>query len=350
MDIDLSRFSGPVIKSEIDLENRLSGPTPDVVRAMSELEGNLMILGVGGKMGPTLARLAARTVKDAGLNKKIIGVDLFPSNVHREKIEQAGVETIACDCLDRAALESLPDVPNLVFMAGRKFGSTGAEHLTWAVNTYLPALVAQRFRNSRIVVFSSGNVYPFTSVLQGGPSEDHPTGPIGDYAQSCIGRERMFQYFSDRFGTKALIFRLNYAVELRYGIILDIAQKVHAGIPIDLTMGNVNIIWQGDANARVLQSFALCDTPPRILNVTGPEIISIRWMARRLGHLLGREPVFTGSESETALISNSAQSMTLFGYPTVPIGRVIEWVAYWALIGGPTLDKPTHFEVRDGKF
>jgi nucleoside-diphosphate-sugar epimerase len=222
--------------------------------------------------------------------------------------------------------------------------------LTWAINALLPALVAERFRDSRILVFSSGNVYPFTPVFSGGPTEDHPIGPVGEYAQSCLGRERMFDYFSRRFGTPVLLFRLNYSVELRYGVILDIAQKVHAGVAIDLAMGNANVIWQGDANARVLQSFALCQSPPRILNVTGPETMSIRWLANRLGYLMNREPIFEGTESNSALLSNAAQSHKMFGYPSVPLERVVEWVAYWVLAGGPTLDKPTHFEVRDGKF
>jgi nucleoside-diphosphate-sugar epimerase len=348
--IDLSRFSGTVITSESELEDILTRPIPVVVNAVSELEGDLLILGVGGKMGPTLARLAKRSIDEAGLKKHVIGVDVFPSPDQRERLEKIGVETITCDLLDSSALKKLPEVNNVIFMAGRKFGSTGAEHLTWAINTLLPALVAERFRDSRILVFSSGNVYPFTPVFSGGPTEDHPTGPVGEYAQSCLGRERMFDYFSRRFGTPVLLFRLNYSVELRYGVILDIAQKVHAGVAIDLAMGNANVIWQGDANARVLQSFGLCQSPPRILNVTGPETMSIRWLANRLGYLMNREPVFEGTESNSALLSNAAQSHKLFGYPGVPLERVVEWVAYWVLAGGPTLDKPTHFEVRDGKF
>lgn len=348
--VDLSRFSGSVIKSESELEEILTRPTPPVVKALSELDGDLFILGVGGKMGPTLARLAKRAIDEAGQTKRIIGVDVFPSRVQRERLEECGVETVTCDLLDRPALKNLPDANNVIFMAGRKFGSTGAEHLTWGINTYLPALVAERFRDSRIVAFSSGNVYPFTPVASGGPMENDLTGPVGEYAQSCLGRERMFDYFSRKFGTRVLLFRLNYAVEMRYGIILDIAQKVHAGVAIDLTMGNANVIWQGDATARALQCFPFCESPPRILNVTGPEIMSIRWLATRLGYLMNREPVFEGTESEAALLSNAAQSHMLFGYPNVPLERVVEWVAYWVLDAGPTLEKPTHFEVRDGKF
>ena len=348
--IDLSRFSGPVIKSESELEDILTRPTSPVVKALSELDGDLLILGVGGKMGPTLARLAKRAIDEGGQKKRVIGVDAFPSPVQRERLEECGIETVTCDLLDQAALDNLPEVKNVIFMAGRKFGSTEAEHLTWAINTHLPALVAQRFRDSHIVAFSSGNIYPFTPVASGGPTEDDPTGPVGEYAQSCLGRERMFDHFSRQFGTPVLLFRLNYSVELRYGVILDIARKVHARVAVDLAMGNANVIWQGDANAQVLQSFALCESPPRILNVTGPEIMSIRWLANRVGYLMNRDPVFEGTESDNALLSNAAQSHKLFGYPSVPLERVVEWVAYWVLAGGPTLDKPTHFEVRDGKF
>ncbi len=348
--VNLSRFSGPPIHSVEELEERLTRPEPSVTQAVSRLEGDLLILGVGGKMGPTLAGLARRACEEAGVKKRVIGVDVFPDTEARQRLESAGIETIPCDLLDRNALDGLPDVQNVVFMVGRKFGSTGAEYLTWTINTFLPGLVAERFRDSRIVAFSSGNIYPFTPVESGGPTEQTTPAPVGEYAQSCLGRERMFEHYSRQYGTKALIFRLNYAIELRYGIVIDIAQKVHAGIPIDLAMGNANVIWQGDANARVIRSFGLCQSPPRVLNITGPETMSIRWLATRLGELMDREPVFEGTESDTALLSNAAESHKLFGYPTVPLEQVVEWAAYWVLTDGATLNKPTHFEARDGKF
>jgi len=348
--VDLSKFSSPPIKTVEELEEILTRPTQAVTEALSKLDGDLLILGVGGKMGPTLAGLARRTCDEAGLKKRIIGVDVFPEPKPRERLEAAGIETISCDLLDRAALEKLPDIPNVIFMVGRKFGSTGAEYLTWTINTFLPGLVAERYKDSRIVAFSSGNIYPFTPVASGGATEETPPDPLGEYAQSCVGRERMFEQVSHRFGTKVLIFRLNYAVELRYGVILDNARKVYSNTPIDLAMGNANVIWQGDANARVLQSFTLCESPPRFLNITGPETMSIRWLATRLGDLMDREPIFEGTESDTALLNNAAQSHKIFGYPTVPLEQVVEWVAYWVLTEGETLDKPTHYETRDGKF
>jgi len=328
----------------------LSTPTPGLVEALSEWEGDLLILGAGGKIGPRLAAMARTALAESGKTARVIAVDLFPAPAAREALEADGIEAITCDLLDREALARLPDAPNVIFMAGRKFGSTGDEPLTWALNVHVPALVADRYRDARIVVFSSGNVYPFTPVTSGGPTEDDPVGPVGEYAQSCLGRERMFQHFSRRFGTRATILRLNYAIDLRYGVILDVAQKVHEGLPIDVTMGYVNVVWQGDVNARTLRSFSLCQSPPTIVNITGPEAVSVRAMAERLGELMGRQPVFEGREADTALLSNASRARALFGEPTAPLDTMVQWVAHWVMIGGPTLDKPTHFEQRDGKF
>ncbi len=338
------------IETETVLEDILSTPSPKVAKFLAEMDGDLIILGVGGKMGPTLAKMAVRASREAGVFRRIIGVSRFSSPGLQEALETAGVETISCDLLEEDSLQQLPEIPNVVFMAGRKFGSTGNESLTWMMNTYLPGRVAQKFRDARIVVFSTGNVYPLTPVAFGGVSETHPTEPIGEYAQSCLGRERMFEYFSEKFGTTVCIIRLNYAIDLRYGVLLDIAQKVWQGQAVELTMGHVNVIWQGDANAYVLRSFALCGSPPEILNVTGPELISVRWLATRFGDIFGREPILKGEESATALLSNTSRCHHLFGYPRISLEQMIQWIAHWVMIDGPSLSKPTHFEQREGKF
>ena len=268
----------------------------------------------------------------------------------RERLEAWGIETIAADLLAPGALAALPDAPNVIFMAARKFGSTGNESLTWAMNTFLPGLVAERYRNSRIVAFSTGNVYPLTPVLHGGPTETSPLGPVGEYAQSCLGRERMFEHFSRQYGTPVTLLRLNYAVELRYGVLVDIGQKVFERCPVDLRMGHANVIWQGDANSVCLRSFSLCASPPAILNLTGPEVVSVRWVAQQFGERFGVEPVLQNTESDSALLSNAARCQRLFGYPRVPLGRLIDWVADWVQRDMPQLGKPTRYQVRAGRF
>ncbi len=338
------------IDTEEQLEDVLSEPTPDVVEAVRALDGDLMLLGVGGKMGPTLARLARRALDAAGSRRRVIGVSRFSTGGLERELNRVGVETIACDLLEEGVASSLPDVPNVIYLVGMKFGTTGAEALTWAMNVYLPGVIAHRFRRSRIVALSTGNVYPLTPVASGGPTEDHPVGPIGEYAQSCLGRERMFQYGSQRYGTKVVLIRLNYAIDLRYGVLLDIARRVRDGVPVDLGMAHVNVIWQRDANAIILRAFDLCDSPPAVLNVTGPEAVSVRDIARRFGERFGVEPRFTGCEGDTALLSNAARCCRLFGPPPVSLDRMIEWVAHWVMIDGRTLGKPTHFEQRNGKF
>jgi nucleoside-diphosphate-sugar epimerase len=332
------------------LEEALSRPTPEVIEALGHLDGDLMILGVGGKMGPTLAMMARRAIDEAGLDKRVTGVSRFSHPEEAEKLNQARVETIPCDLMQEDALQALPEVQNVIYMVGTKFGSTGQEARTWAVNAFLPGRVAQRFRRSRVVVFSSGNVYPFSPVLHGGSTEQVPPAPVGEYAQSVLGRERVFEYFAQQYGIRSLFFRLNYAVEVRYGVLLDIARKVWVGDPIDVSMGHVNVIWQGDANAYALRALLLADVPPKVLNVTGAETLSVRNLAAQFGELLGRHPVFEGSERPDALLSNAQQAFKLLGYPKTPLGRVIEWVALWVVDGGPILDKPTKFQVRDGRF
>jgi nucleoside-diphosphate-sugar epimerase len=338
------------IATEQQLEDLLAKPSDADAQAMAALDGDLLILGVGGKMGPSLARRARRACELAGVSKRILGVARFSSAGVREFLDRSGVETIAADLLDPEALASLPEVANVIFMTGRKFGSTGSEHLTWAMNVFQPGTAAERFRESRIVAFSSGNVYPLALVLQGGSTESTPPGPVGEYAQSALGRERILEYFSSCHGTPMTILRLNYAIDLRYGVLLDVGQKVFERRPVNLEMGHANVIWQGDANSVCLRSFALCQSPPAILNLTGPQTISIRWLARRFGERFGIEPVFEGSESETALLNNAAHCHRLFGYPSVTVEQMIEWVADWIGLGGATLNKPTHFEARDGRF
>ena len=339
-----------MIKTEVQLESYLSEPTDEVIAAVAALEGDILILGVGGKMGPTLAKQAKRAIDHAGIAKKVIGVSRFSTPGVQEGLHEAGIETITADLLSEDCLQNLLDTQNVILMAGRKFGSTGNESLTWAMNSYMPGRVAEKFRTSRMVVFSTGNVYPLTPVSHGGATESSPVAPIGEYAQSCLSRERICTYFSSRFGTPMAILRLNYAIDLRYGILLDIAEKVYAEEVTSLQMGSVNVIWQGDANAIALRAFAHCQSPPLVLNVTGPETVSIRYLASCFGTLFNKPPRFEGEETATVLLSNASRCHQLFGYPRISLGQMIEWVAEWVRIGGTTLRKPTHFEVRDGKF
>jgi nucleoside-diphosphate-sugar epimerase len=339
-----------MLNTEDDLEERLSRPTDADAEAIRSLDGDLLILGAGGKMGPSLARLARRAADLAGVRTRIIAVARFTHRGLVAQLEAAGIHTISLDLLAPGALESLPEVPNIVYMAARKFGTTGSEYLTWAMNTYLPGRVAERFRQSRIAAFSTGNVYPLVPVALGGAIESTPTGPVGEYAQSALGRERLFEYVSNNYGTPVSILRLNYAVELRYGVLLDIGLSVFERRPVDLRMGWVNVIWQGDANSMCLRSLPLCSSPPNILNITGPETLSVREIARQFASRFGHEARFCNEESELALLNNAAKSHALFGHPSVTTGEMIEWIAYWIQLGGSRLNKPTHYEVQDGKF
>jgi nucleoside-diphosphate-sugar epimerase len=330
------------------LEDFMTQPPPELAAEMKTLKGDILVLGVGGKMGPTLARMAKRS---APLGMRVIGVARFSEPGLRQALEQHGVETISADLLDRAALERLPKAPNVVFMAGRKFGATGDVPLTWAMNVQVPAMVAEVFKASRIVAFSTGCVYPFVPVESGGATEDvPPVPPPGDYATSCVGRERMFEYFSARHNTPGRLFRLNYAIDMRYGVLHDVGRKVRDGETIDLSMGHVNVIWQGDANAIALRCLAHATTPTTPINVTGPETIEIRWLAGAFGQLLGKTPKFSGTPAPTGWLNNAGLMVKEFGPPKVPLSRMIEWTADWLARGLTTLDKPTHYEVRDGKY
>ncbi len=330
------------------LEEQLSAPTPAAAEALARSPGDLLVLGVAGKMGPTLARMAQRAL--AGTGRRVIGVARFSDPAVQRKLDGWGIQTIACDLLDEAALARLPDAANVMFMAGMKFGSTGNEPLTWAMNAHLPAMVCRRFRGSRIAAFSTGNVYGLSPLTGGGSIEADAPNPVGEYAMSCLGRERMFQHFSRADGTPASILRLNYATELRYGVLVDLAQKVWGNVPVDLAMGNFNVIWQGDANAMALASFAQAASPAFVLNLAGPETLSVRRVCQQFGRLMGRDVQFVGAEAPDALLNNGQLGHRLYGYPRIGVEQMILWTADWVARGGPTLNKPTHFEARSGKF
>jgi nucleoside-diphosphate-sugar epimerase len=333
-----------------ELEELLSCPSDDVVRAMSKLKGDILVLGVGGKMGPTLARMAKRGSDAAGVARRVIGVSRFSSPGLEPRLHDWGVETIRCDLLDRASIDQLPAAENIVFMAGMKFGATENPSLTWAMNCHLPALVSERFRDSRLVAFSSGNVYGMTSTSGSGSVETDSPTPLGEYASTVLGRERMFEHFSRQYESPMVLLRLNYAVELRYGVLVDLAKMVLAGAPIDVSMGSVNVIWQAEANAMALQSLLLAESPPRVLNIAGSEFIGIRDVATRLGELICQSVRFSGTEAAEAFLSNAEASHALFHRPSVTVDQMIRWTADWVFRGGDDLGKPTHFESRDGKY
>jgi nucleoside-diphosphate-sugar epimerase len=332
------------------LEELLSEPSAGAIDSMRRLSGDLVLLGVGGKMGPTLARMARRASDAAGVKRRIIGVSRFSGDGLERQLQSQGIDTIRCDLLQREQLEKLPDVPNVVFMTGMKFGSTGQEAMTWAMNVFVPGMVCQKYRQSRIVAFSTGNVYGLSPVARGGSLESDAPNPQGDYAMTALGRERIFDHFSRTLAIPTAILRLNYSTEMRYGVLVDVASKVWAGEPIDLAMGHLNAIWQADANSMTLQVFDHLATPPCVLNLAGPETLSVRRVAEQFGRLLGKPVTFHGSEGADALLSNAQRSHQLFGYPRVGAAQLIEWIADWIRRGGASLGKPTHFEVRDGKY
>ena len=329
------------------LEEFLSQPTPELARDLASASGDILVLGVAGKMGPTLARMAKRAAAD----RRVVGVARFADVAVRAGLEKAGVETIACDLLNRSAVEALPKLPNVIYMAAMKFGASDNPALTWAMNVHVPAMVAEVFARSRIVAFSTGCVYPFVPAASGGATEATPAGPPpGEYAWSCLGRERMLEHFSARLGTPGRLVRLNYAIDMRYGVLHDIAAKVLGGEALDLAMGHVNVIWQGDANAVALRCLAHTTAPTSPLNVTGPHTLSVRWLADEFARRFGRTAKLTGSEAPTGWLNNAERMVAQFGPPKVGIERMLDWTADWLLRGMPSHGKPTHYEVRDGQF
>jgi len=332
------------------IEQELLKPSDALITDIAGIDGDIILLGVGGKMGPSMARLAKQAIEKVGVVKRVIGVSRFSDGNLQAELEADGIETISADLLNENQLSSLPDVENVLYLAGTKFGTTGKEAFTWAMNSYLPGRVAEKYRNSRIVAFSTGNVYPFVPVTSGGCSEDQAAAPVGEYGQSCLGRERIFQYFSDKYNIPTLIYRLNYAIDFRYGVLLEIAKSVRNETAIDLTSGNANVIWQGDANEIAIRSFKHCDVPAKVLNVTGPETVSIKWLAQQFGVLFKKEPVFINEPQTTALLSNASEAHKIFGYPKVTLRQMIEITATWLQGGGQIWSKDTHFQERNGKF
>ena len=336
--------------TEEALDTMLTTPSDALAADMAKLNGDIMVLGAGGKMGPTLCVLAKRAMVKAGVDKKVIAVSRGSDARARRYMEENGVETISCDLLDTEKLRALPDTENVIYMAGRKFGTDGNEWQTWSMNAALPAYTAEKFKHSRIVVFSSGNIYPLVPVTSGGCREEDRVGPVGEYAMSCLARERVFEYAANTWGTRVFFYRLNYAVDLRYGVLYDIARNILEEKPVSLRTACFNCIWQGSANEIAIRGLLHADSPACTMNVTGPEILSVRQTALELGRYLGKEPIFEGEVGTDALLNNSAKAMSVFGYPAVSAKTLIRWQAEWLLDGGRTLDKPTHFEQRDGKF
>ena len=326
---------------------RINDEFLDDVRAIN---GDFLILGAGGKMGPSLCKLTKLAVDAAKVKRRVIAVSRFSNKTAEAEMHDLGIETISMDLMDDNALQQLPDVENVIYMAGTKFGTTGNESYTWAMNAYLPGRVADKFKRSRIVAFSTGNVYPLTSITTSGPSEEHPVAPIGEYAQSCLGRERMFEYFSKSNGTPVLIYRLNYAIDFRYGVLLEIAKAVKSQKPIDLSMGHVNIIWQGDANQIAIRSLKYCSSPPTHLNVTGAKALPVRSIANEFAKVFGVNPSFRNEEQATALLSNASKMEEMFPFQKITVNEMIMMTAQWLELGGSQLDKPTHFQERTGKF
>lgn len=342
---------GHGVPTSVDgLDDLLTTPSSALIADLATLDGDIMVIGAAGKMGPSLAVLAQRALDEIGGGRRVHAVSRFTDVASREHLAAAGVATIAADLQNPAELAALPDASNIVYMLGTKFGTTGREYQTWAVNAFVAGQVAQRFPLARTTVFSSGNIYPFRPLALGGADESVVPEPIGEYAQSCLARERLFEHGSRTNGTPVTMFRLNYAIDLRYGVLYDIASQVFAGKPVDVTMGNVNVIWQGDANSVALRSLTIASSPPTILNVTGPETVSTRWLVHEFARRFGKDPLVTGEEAPTALLSNAGKAFAQFGYPTVSLVTMLDWVAGWIEADGPALNKPTHFQERQGNF
>lgn len=352
-----SSAAPPPTASDAALDEWLSRPGDRLPATLAALPGDILVLGAGGKMGPSLATMARRALDAAGgeaAARRVIAVSRFAGaagEATARALHAAGVVVCPADLLDRAALGRLPDAANVVFMAGQKFGTRGDPSHTWAMNAWVPAVCAERWPGARTVVFSTGNVYPLVPVDGGGAPETQRPAPVGEYAMSCLGRERLYEFFAERTGTPVAIVRLNYAVALRYGVLTDLARRIHAGEAVDVTMGAVNVIWQGDANRLALAALAHASAePPFVVNVTGAETLRVRALAAELGRRLGREPVIAGREAPDALLSDTTRMRATLGDAEVPVATLLDWTAAWVQQGGSLLDKPTRFEVRDGQF
>jgi len=339
-----------VIETEAQLDELLTQPSAELVEFIRQVHSPLLVLGAGGKMGPTLAVRARRAAIQAGHDLRVLAVSRFTNRPAREWLESRGVGTIACDLFEREAVARLPDAGDVIYLVGLKFGTTQNPALTWAANTIIPTLVAQRFSRARIVALSTGNVYPLVPVASGGATETHALTPLGEYSNAAVARERLFEFHAERHGTPMVLIRLNYAVELRYGVLRDLAQKVWTGAPVDVSQGYFNCIWQGDANDAIVRALGLAANPPFPLNLTGPDVLSVRAVCVRLAELMGRSPQFIGTESSTALLNNAARACALLGPPPTSLEDILRWTAPWVERGGPSLNKPTHFEVRDGQY
>lgn len=339
------------IRDESHLDDIISTPSQRVVEYLSQIDGDIAVLGIGGKVGNHVGIMARRAFDQAGRKERTVyGISRFSDERKQRELDENGVTTIGCDLLDEQAVRQLPRTENVIFMAGRKFGTQNDSELTWAMNTLAPAFAADHFKGARFVVFSTGCVYDLVPVSEMGPTEEFPTMPLGEYSNSAVGREQVFSYYAKRDNSPTCLFRLNYSIDLRYGVLRDIGMLVFNGEAVDITMGHVNVIWQGDVAQRALLSLMLCDVPAVPINITGPETASVAYIARRFGELFDREPRIVGSPADTALLSNAAESFNVFGYPQVPLARMIEWTARWIEQGGTSLNKPTHFETRDGRY
>jgi nucleoside-diphosphate-sugar epimerase len=338
------------INNEEELDAFMSLPSKQLVDFQKELEGDVIILGIGGKIGVQLAMTLKKASALSGVSRRIIGVSRFSDESKRKQLEELGIETITCDLSDPKEVDDLPEAKNVVFMVGRKFGTSGSEEITWAMNTLVPDYVSRKYAQSNIVAYSTGNVYGLVPVVSGGSVENAKVNPEGEYAISALGRERIFQYYSNMNKTPVALLRLNYAIDLRYGVLREIGEKVKNEEPIDLSMGNANVIWQGDAINQTLLSFSLCTSPANIINITGPETVSIHYVAKLFSHFFDTPLKIEGEENHTALLNNASYAASLFGYPYVTLYTMVKWISHWIEIGGASLNKPTHFDSRNGKF
>ena len=339
----------PALPDLAALDDWMSRPSDALVAFVASLDGPLVVLGAGGKMGPSLCALARRAADEAGRDLEVVAVSRFSDPDARRWLDDRGVRTQACDLLTDD-LSGLPDAENVVYLVGLKFGTQQAPARTWAVNTLVPARVTERYAGARITALSSGNVYPLVPVESGGSTEDGALTPLGEYANACVARERLFQYASERWGTPGVLVRLNYAADLRYGVLVDLARTVAERRPVHVEMGYLNCIWQRDANDAVIRSLALAETPMPALNLTGPDRLSVRELATRLGSLMDVPVTIVGEEAPTALLSDVSRMVDTLGAPETPLDVVLRWTADWVARDQPTLGKPTHFEVRDGRY